>query len=85
MSRALRLGPLLAALPRLLRGELRAVRSIAVKAPETNIFQMRIQFMAEEGSQVEPGDPLLDFDRVLFVKRHFLRWGGGPAQKKDFA
>ena len=29
-------------------------------------------------------NPLLDFDRVLFVKRHFLRWGGGPAQKQYF-
>ncbi|NOZ23925.1 MAG: hypothetical protein GXP25_22850 [Planctomycetes bacterium] len=27
-------------------------------------------------------NPLLDFDRVLFVKRHFLRWGTGPAQKQ---
>lgn len=29
-------------------------------------------------------NPLLDFDRVLFVKRQFLRWGGGPAQKQYF-
>jgi len=29
-------------------------------------------------------NPLLDFDRILFVKRHFLRWGGGPAQKQYF-
>ena len=36
----------------LLTGELEAVRSIAIKSPQTNLFQMRIQFMAEEGSGV---------------------------------
>lgn len=46
----------------LLTGELEAVRSIEIKAPQTAIFQMRIQFMAEEGSEVKPGDPLLSFD-----------------------
>ncbi len=46
----------------LLTGELRAVHSIEIKAPQTNLFQMRIQFMAEEGSLVEAGAPLLDFD-----------------------
>lgn len=46
----------------LLTGELRAVRSIEIKAPQTSLFQMRIQFMAEEGTMVEPGEPLLDFD-----------------------
>jgi len=29
-------------------------------------------------------NPLLEFDNVLFVKRHFLLWGGGPAQKQYF-
>ena len=46
----------------LLTGELEAVRSIAIKAPQTAIFQMRIQFMAEEGSVVREGEPLLSFD-----------------------
>jgi multidrug efflux pump subunit AcrA (membrane-fusion protein) len=46
----------------LLTGELEAVNSIEIKAPQTSIFQMRIQFMAEEGTRVEVGDPLLDFD-----------------------
>jgi multidrug efflux pump subunit AcrA (membrane-fusion protein) len=46
----------------LLSGELRAVRSIEIKAPQTTLFQLRIQFMAEEGSTVRKGDPLLDFD-----------------------
>ncbi|HXI04423.1 MAG TPA: efflux RND transporter periplasmic adaptor subunit, partial [Candidatus Saccharimonadales bacterium] len=46
----------------LLTGEIEAVRSIAIKAPQTSIFQMRIQFMADEGSIVKAGDPLLGFD-----------------------
>ena len=46
----------------LLTGELRAVRSVVLSAPQTSVMQMRIQFMAEEGSFVEEGDPLLRFD-----------------------
>ena len=46
----------------LLTGELQAVASIAINAPQTAIFQMRIQFMAEEGTLVQEGDPILDFD-----------------------
>ena len=46
----------------LLTGELEAVRSIAIKSPQTAMFQMRIQFMAEEGTVVEKGEPLIDFD-----------------------
>jgi multidrug efflux pump subunit AcrA (membrane-fusion protein) len=53
----------------LLTGELEAVRSISVKSPQTSLFQMRIQFMAEEGSIVEPGDPLLDFDNSSLAAR----------------
>jgi multidrug efflux pump subunit AcrA (membrane-fusion protein) len=51
----------------LLTGSLEAVRSIAVKAPQTSVFQMRIQFMAEEGTQVEEGDPILTFDNSFFA------------------
>jgi multidrug efflux pump subunit AcrA (membrane-fusion protein) len=46
----------------LLTGELRAVRSVSIKAPETSLFQMRIQFLADEGRWVKQGDPLLTFD-----------------------
>ena len=46
----------------LLTGELEAVQSLSIKSPQTSQFQMRIQFMAEEGSIVEPGEPLVDFD-----------------------
>jgi HlyD family secretion protein len=51
----------------LLTGELEAVRSIAIKAPQTALFQMRIQFMAEEGSLVRQGEPLLSFDSSALV------------------
>jgi multidrug efflux pump subunit AcrA (membrane-fusion protein) len=53
----------------LLTGELEAVRSVAIKAPQTAIFQMRIQFMAEEGAVVREGDPLLDFDNAALADR----------------
>ncbi len=53
----------------LLTGELQSVRSIEIKAPQTNIFQMRIQFMAEEGSVVRAGDPLLDFDNSALAEQ----------------
>ncbi|ANM28454.1 hypothetical protein ABI59_00655 [Acidobacteria bacterium Mor1] len=53
----------------LLTGELEAVRSIAIKSPQTSQFQMRVQFMAEEGSTVDPGDPLLDFDNSTLAER----------------
>ena len=50
----------------LLTGALEAERSIEIKAPQTQIFQMRIQYMAEEGSTVKAGEPLLDFDNSAF-------------------
>lgn len=46
----------------LVTGELQSVRSISIKSPQTSLFQMRIQFMAEEGSLVRKGEPLLEFD-----------------------
>jgi HlyD family secretion protein len=51
----------------LLTGSLEAVRSIDIKAPQTSVFQMRIQYMAEEGRSVERGDRLVDFDNTFFV------------------
>jgi multidrug efflux pump subunit AcrA (membrane-fusion protein) len=46
----------------LLTGELQAVRSTEISAPQTSVMQMRIQFMAEEGELVKAGEPLLRFD-----------------------
>ncbi len=53
----------------LLTGELEAVHSVAINSPQTSVFQMRIQFMAEEGSVVKAGDPLLDFDNSALADR----------------
>ena len=53
----------------LLTGELEAVRAITINAPQTAIFQMRITFMAEEGTFVRAGDPLLDFDNAALADR----------------
>ena len=46
----------------ILTGELRAVHSTVLSAPQTSVMQMRIQFMAEEGSEITKGTPLLQFD-----------------------
>ena len=46
----------------ILTGELRAVHSTVLSAPQTSVMQMRIQFMAEEGREVTKGTPLLQFD-----------------------
>jgi len=53
----------------LLTGELEAVRSLMINAPQTSIFQMRITFLAEEGEFVRKGDPLLDFDNSALADR----------------
>ena len=53
----------------LLTGELKAVRARTIVAPETSIFQMRIQFLPDEGSEVKQGDPLVDFDNTALADR----------------
>lgn len=63
------LGPRRAAFERelLLTGELEAVRSISIKSPQTRLFQLRIQHMAEEGEPVKAGDVILTFDSSALV------------------
>jgi len=53
-----------------LTGELEATQSIAVKSPETSLWQLRITYMAEEGSFVEKGQPILDFDNSSLAAQH---------------
>jgi multidrug efflux pump subunit AcrA (membrane-fusion protein) len=53
----------------LLSGELKAVRATTVVAPETSIFQMRIQYLPDEGVEVKAGDPLVDFDNSALADR----------------
>ena len=37
-------------------------QSVSIKAPQTSLFQMRIQFMAEEGVVIRKGETVLEFD-----------------------
>lgn len=53
----------------LLTGELKAVRARTVVAPETSIFQMRIQYLPDEGTEVKQGQPLVDFDNSALADR----------------
>ena len=53
-----------------LTGELEATRSIAVKSPETSLWQLRITYMADEGTFVEKGQPILDFDNSSLAAQH---------------
>ena len=51
----------------LMTGELEAVRSLSIKSPQTQLFQLRIQHMAEEGEPVKAGDVILSFDSASLV------------------
>jgi multidrug efflux pump subunit AcrA (membrane-fusion protein) len=53
----------------LLTGELQAVRSVTIKSPETALFQLRITFMAKEGSVVKAGEPLVSFDSASLASQ----------------
>lgn len=51
----------------LLTGELEATQSLSIKSPQTRLFQLRIQHMAEEGEPVKAGDVILTFDSASLV------------------
>jgi multidrug efflux pump subunit AcrA (membrane-fusion protein) len=54
----------------LLSGETRAVRSLDIAAPRTASWQMmQIKWLAEDGAEVEAGDPLIEFDNTRVVQR----------------
>jgi hypothetical protein len=53
----------------LLTGEVEAVRAVEIKAPQTSIFQMRIEFMADEGSVISKGETILGFDSGVLADR----------------
>ena len=50
----------------LLTGELQAERGDALVVPRTNAFQLQIRWMAEDGTQVKAGDPVVAFDNSQF-------------------
>ncbi len=46
----------------LLTGEVRAVRSLEINTPQTSAWQLQIKWLAEDGAEVQAGDPLVEFD-----------------------
>jgi multidrug resistance efflux pump len=53
----------------LLTGETRAVRSLDLTAPRTANWQIQIKWLADDGAEVEAGDPLIEFDNTQVVQR----------------
>jgi len=51
----------------LLTGELRAVESLEIAVPQTTQFRVQVTWIAPDGSLVEPGDPLIEFDSSQFL------------------
>src|SRR5262245_10146927 len=51
----------------LLTGELAAERGEALVVPRTNTFQVAIRWMAEDGTLVKAGDPIVSFDNSQFA------------------
>jgi len=50
----------------LLTGELAAERGEALVVPRTNAFQLTIRWLAEDGTLVKAGDPVVSFDNSQF-------------------
>lgn len=51
----------------LLTGELAAERGEALVVPRTNAFQLAIRWLAEDGTPVKAGDPVIAFDNSQFA------------------
>jgi multidrug resistance efflux pump len=51
----------------LLTGELAAEKGDALTVPRTNQFQLQIRWMAEDGTMVRAGDPVVAFDNSQFA------------------
>jgi len=51
----------------LLTGELAAERGEALVVPRTNAFQLTIRWLAEDGTLVKAGDPVVSFDNSQFA------------------
>jgi multidrug resistance efflux pump len=51
----------------ILSGELAADRGETLVVPRTNSFQVQIRWMAEDGSRVRAGDPVVEFDNSSFA------------------
>ena len=53
----------------LLTGELEASKSTALVVPRTEVHELAIRWMAEDGAEVKAGDKVLEFDNSAFVSR----------------
>jgi multidrug resistance efflux pump len=51
----------------ILSGELAADRGETLVVPRTSSFQVQIRWMAEDGSLVKTGDPVIEFDNSTFA------------------
>jgi multidrug resistance efflux pump len=51
----------------LLTGELAAERGEQLVVPRTNAFQLQVRWMAEDGTPVKSGDPVVSFDNSQFA------------------
>lgn len=51
----------------LLSGELAAERGEPLIVPRTEVWQLQIRWMAEDGSRVQAGDPVVEFDNSQFA------------------
>jgi multidrug resistance efflux pump len=51
----------------LLSGELAAARGEALTVPRTSAFQLAVRWMAEDGTLVKAGDPVVSFDNSQFA------------------
>jgi multidrug resistance efflux pump len=53
----------------LLTGELEAKRADALSVPQTPSFQVQIKWMAEDGTLVAAGQPVVEFDNSAFTQQ----------------
>jgi len=53
----------------LLTGEIRAVDSLGIGGPRTEIWQLTIRWIAEDGSAVKAGDKLIEFDNTAYAEQ----------------
>jgi HlyD family secretion protein len=53
----------------LLTGELVAARAESLTVPSTSTFQLQIRWLAEDGTMVAAGQPVVSFDNTTFVSQ----------------
>jgi multidrug efflux pump subunit AcrA (membrane-fusion protein) len=51
-----------------LTGELRATRAIEIRVPLVDTWQVQIKWLAEDGSTLSAGDPIVEFDTSSFAQ-----------------